>query len=38
MKINLDMVNNVTCKYAKSYYEILWIVGYIEIKKSHKKL
>jgi hypothetical protein len=36
MKINLDIVNNITYKYAKFYYEILYIIGYTKITKSDK--
>jgi hypothetical protein len=36
MKMNWDMVNDVTYKYAKLCYEILCIVGYIKIKNMIK--
>jgi hypothetical protein len=36
MKTNLNIVNDVTCKYANFYYEILCIVGYTKITKSDK--
>jgi hypothetical protein len=36
MKINLDIVNDVTNKNAKFYYEMICIVGYAKIKKSDK--
>jgi hypothetical protein len=36
MKINLDIVKDVTYKYAKLYYEILCIVGYTKIKNLRK--
>jgi hypothetical protein len=36
MKINLDIVNHVTCKHAKLYYKIICIVGYTNITKSDK--
>jgi hypothetical protein len=36
MKINLDIINDVTYKHAKFYYEILYTVGYTKIKKSNK--
>jgi hypothetical protein len=36
MKINLDVVNNVTYKHAKYYYKILCVVGYTKIIKSDK--
>jgi hypothetical protein len=37
MKIYLDRVNDVTYKYAKCYYEISYILGYIKIKNMIKK-
>jgi hypothetical protein len=33
MKINLDMVNEVTYKFAKLYYEIPYVVDYTKIIK-----
>jgi hypothetical protein len=33
MKINLGIVNDVTYKHPKCYYEILCIVGYTKITK-----
>jgi hypothetical protein len=36
MKINLDIVNDVTNKNAKFYYKIICIVGYKKITKSDK--
>jgi hypothetical protein len=36
MKINLGIVNDVTYKHAKFYYEILCIVSYTKITKSGK--
>jgi hypothetical protein len=36
MQINQDIGNDVICKYAKFYYEILCIVGYTKIKKLIK--
>jgi hypothetical protein len=32
MKINLDMVNDVTCKHVKNSRKILYIVGYTKMK------
>jgi hypothetical protein len=36
MKINLDVVIDVTYKYAKFYYKILCIMGYTKVTKSNK--
>jgi hypothetical protein len=36
MNINLDIVNDVTYKYAKFYYKILCIMGYTKVTKSDK--
>jgi hypothetical protein len=36
MKINQNIVNDVIYKYAKFYYEILYIVAYTKIKKLTK--
>jgi hypothetical protein len=36
MKINLDIVKDITYKYAKLYYEILCIVGYTKITNLRK--
>jgi hypothetical protein len=36
MKINLNIVKDVTYKCAKFYYEILYIVGYTKIKNLIK--
>jgi hypothetical protein len=36
MKINLDIVKDVTYEYAKLYYEILCIVGYTKIINLRK--
>jgi hypothetical protein len=36
MKINMDIVNNVTYKHAKLYYKILYVISYIKITKSDK--
>jgi hypothetical protein len=36
MKINLDIVNDVTYKYAKFYYKIHYIMGYTKVTKSDK--
>jgi hypothetical protein len=36
MKINSDIVSVVVYKYAKFYYEILYIVSYTKITKSDK--
>jgi hypothetical protein len=35
-KINLNIVNNLTCKHVKFYYGVLCIVDYIIIAKSDK--
>jgi hypothetical protein len=36
MKINLNIVNDVTYKYAIFFYKILYIVGYTKITKYDK--
>jgi hypothetical protein len=36
ININLDKVNDITCKYAKFNCGILYIVGYTTITKSDK--